>query len=128
MKYLSEYIETAQSACFKKYGVFFAFSNDQFENQMKEDVQYTRMGMGMFCPKDNVTDFMLDHVAIVDAGMAQDVKDNTIEGVIKRELNNYEAYYTGDPTEAFEALKAYGVTEEQVTKVFKNKNYKLTTA
>ena len=42
-----------------------------------------------------------------------------------RELGNYESYYTGDITSAFEELEQYGVTKEQVYKKFRNKNYKI---
>ena len=40
MKYLNDYIDDEMSKTFKKYGVFFAFSNKQYKEQAKEDIKY----------------------------------------------------------------------------------------
>ena len=76
------------------------------------------MGSGMLCPKDNADAFTKEHEAIILKGMFQDVNDNGIDNIIKRELNNYEAYYTGDITDTVNSLAMYGITEEQIKKVY----------
>lgn len=125
MKYLSDYIEEKQKECFKKHGVFFAFSNKQFNEQKQEGVKYVSLGAGIIVPKDNIDTFIDDHHNIVTEGIKQDVAENTIEGVVKRELGNHEAYYTGTIDSTVEALKEYPVTEEQIYKIFRNQNYKI---
>ena len=40
MKYLSDYMNDKQSALFDQYGVFFAFSQEQFLAARKEGVKY----------------------------------------------------------------------------------------
>ena len=49
----------------------------------------------------------------------QDIEENGIEKIIKRELGNYECYYTGEIEDAVEALEDYGITHEQVSNVFR---------
>ncbi len=52
--------------------------------------------------------------------MAQDLKENGIKGVIERELNNHETYYTNDLEPVTEALKDYPeITQKDIIKVYK---------
>lgn len=41
MKYLSDYTNVAKTELFKEKGVFFAFSQEQFDEQKKEGITYT---------------------------------------------------------------------------------------
>lgn len=54
MKYLSHYLEEAQTKAFEKAGAFFAFSNSQFDEKKKDGVKYVDMGAGLICPKENM--------------------------------------------------------------------------
>jgi len=118
MKYLCNYIEDAQTKAFKEAGSFFAFSNKQFEEQHKKGIRYMDLGCGLFCPVKNAETLLnkLDNIA--KAGIKQDIKENTIKGVIIRELANHEAYYTGDITSTLDALEDYKVTRNQVIEVY----------
>lgn len=118
MKYLSQYIEEKQTKCFARNNVFFAFSDEQFEEGKKEGVEYTSLGAGMMCDKTKVKTFLVEHARIVKDGIAQDVKENGINGIIKRELANHEADYTGDIVDTASALKDYPITEAEILKVF----------
>lgn len=119
MKSLSNYIEDAQSDCFKKHGIFFAFSTKQFEEQRQEGVKYCQLGMGLLCPKDNVEAFIEDHSRLVTAGIQKDIEENGIEDIIRRELENHEVSITYDITDTVEALKDYeGITESMIYTVF----------
>ena len=51
-------------------------------------------------------------------GIEQDIKENGIDNIIKRELFNYECFYTYDYSDCVDALSEYNITEEQVKKVF----------
>jgi hypothetical protein len=118
MKSLTNYIEDSQTALFKEMGVFFAFSNQQFDEQKKENVKYISMGAGTICPQENVKEFIKKHSDIVKNGIAQDIKENGIEAIIKRELGNYECFYTGDITDCVDALKDYDIKKETILQVF----------
>lgn len=122
MKYLSDYITEKQSALFKKHGVFFAFSEKQYEEQKREGVVYVSLGMGTLCPKENAKAFIEEHHNVVNEGIAEDIAENGIDGVILRELDNHEAYYTGDATSTVESLEGYPVTREQVWELFRKED------
>ena len=124
MKYLSEYTNEPISQALEEFGGFFAFSNDQFQENAKEGVKYCRVGRsGLIAPKENARALVSRMTEIYKEARAKDIEDHGLEGVIKRELSNYECYYTGDPTEAIEALEPYGITEEQVWEIFRNKEW-----
>lgn len=119
MKYLSDYMNDKQSALFDQYGVFFAFSQKQFLAARKEGVKYVDVGAGMIVPKEHVKIVHDTLEQIYQDGIKQDLAENGKEAIIKRELNNYECYYTGDIGNAFEALEDYGITYDDVMAVYK---------
>ena len=125
MKYLSNYIEDAQSAAFEKNGAFFAFSDKQLSEKKVEGVKYVSLGSGLICPKENADKLHSELTQIVKDGVKQDVEENGIEKIIERELANHEAYYTGDLDDTLEALSCYDelVTEEIVAEIYR-KNLK----
>lgn len=129
MKYLQDYINDSQTAVIDKAGAFFAFSDKQYEEQKspdKDKLDYTHLFGGLICPKDTAKQLLIDLAEVHKVGIEQDIAENGIEGIIKRELNNYEAYYTRDITSTVEALEPYGITEDQVRKIFHNQNAKVT--
>jgi hypothetical protein len=123
MKYLSEYTEQTIAEAMKKAGAFFAFSNKQFDEVKKEGVKYVDCGMGLICPKDTATTLLTEINEAHAKGIEQDIKENGLVGIIKRELNNHECYYTGNTEDAENALKDYPIKPEDIRAVFKNKNY-----
>lgn len=118
MKCLSDYMSAAQTASFDKHGAFFAFSKKQFDEKAVEGVKYVQTGSGMIVPKENVEALMAELEKIYTDAIAQDVAENGIDGIIGRELDNYECYYTGSIDDAVEALEVYGITREQVKAIF----------
>lgn len=124
MKYLSNYVEEAQTALFDRLGVFFAFSNKQFDEAKKEGVKYTQLGAGLICPVGKAKELMDELDKIHAAGMKQDLEENTREGVIRRELENHECYYTGDIESCVDRIKDYGITAEEIQVVFRSERQK----
>lgn len=125
MKYLQDYVNEKQTQALDKAGAIFAFSMEQFNESKKEGVKYVNAGMGMLCPKDTIDELIADLNRIHEEGMQEDIRENGLEKIILRELNNHEAYYTRDLHDTFEAVKDYGVTMKDVAHLFNNKNYKL---
>ena len=121
MKYLSNYTQEAQTELFEEKGVIFAFSNEQFEEQKKEWVVYASPWMWMYCPKWELNNILTALDNIQEEWIKKDIAENGIEWIIKRELNNYECYYTGDTSDAVAFLKQYWISEEQVDKLFYHK-------
>ena len=116
MKYLQDYQEEAQTALFNKTGAFFAFNDNQFDEQKKDNVKYLSIDAGLICPEDNIPELIEKLDSIHKEAMAQDLKENGADGIIKRELYNHECFYTGDTMDV--GLQGYGFTDEQIQTVF----------
>ena len=121
MKSATSYTEKQFSELLDKTGSFFAFSNKQFCEKKKEGIKYVNIGAGLICPKDQVK-FLCDEMErIFKEGKKTDLSENGKEKIIIRELYNYECFYTGDITDAWEVLKDYeGITLEDVKKAYAN--------
>ncbi len=125
MKYLQDYMNDRQTVALGKAGAFFAFSDKQFDEQKKPDVKYVSAGMGMICPKENVATLMTELDAIYKESIQQDIAENGLNAIIRRELNNHEAYYTNDIESTVSALSEYPVTVDDILAVFRNKNHEV---
>lgn len=118
MNTLNDYTQDAVSAALDKAGAFFAFSNEQFAEKEKEGVEYVSLGAGMICPKENAKTLILEINSVHKEGVKRDLEENGKEAIIKRELANYECYYTGEIEDCVDALKDYSITEEEIYEVF----------
>jgi hypothetical protein len=107
-------MEEKQTKLFTETGTFFAFSDKQFEESKKEGIKYVSMGAGMICPKDQAKHLTEQLEKIYFDAIAQDIAENGIEKIIVRELHNHEYGYTFETEQTFDALKDYGITEEQI--------------
>lgn len=106
---------------FKACGVFFAFSAEQFERNktpLQEGEKYVSMGAGGYVPRskaravaDGLERIRKEFNAAVNANRKQR------RALIVYELNNHEALYTGDISDALEAL-GKGYTAQEVRKVY----------
>ena len=114
MKYLTNYIEDAQTEAFRKAGAFFAFSNDQFDEAKVEGVKYVSVGAGLICPKPNVESLMKSLDETHKAGIAQDIAENGKKAIIHRELGNHEYSITWSIQDTSYALEGYDITDEEI--------------
>ena len=123
MKYLSDYQEAKQTKLFNQTGAFFAFSTDQFNETKQPDTKYVNCKYGLMCPKGQVKILLDGLTKAHQEAIKEDIADNGINAIIKRELYNYECFYSGDISDAVSTLKAYDVTEDQVQDMYR-KEYK----
>lgn len=121
MKTLNDYTQDKITNLLTKYGGFFAFSDKQVKENGIEGVDYVNCGSGLIAPRNNAKKLMIEIIKVGDEGIKQDLAENGIEAIIKRELSNYEAYYTGEIYDTVDALKDYGITRKQVKEVFNRK-------
>lgn len=120
MKYLSNYMEEAQTQAIEKAGAFFAFGDKQFNEAKKEGVKYTSLGSGLIGPENSAIELNKELKNIYQSSIKQDIKENGLSAIIQRELGNYECQITGDITDAREALSDYpGITGEMILKEYK---------
>lgn len=119
MKYLSDYVQEAQTALFKETGAFFAFSPKQFKEQRMEGRAYVHFAdAGMFCFKeceDRLCDGLED---IQKEGIRKDMEENGKKDIIHRELGNHEVCITYDITDTIAALEGYPITREEIAAEF----------
>ena len=127
MKYY-EYKEETQklvSKLFEKHEMIFAFSKEQFEKQKKENTQYLSIGAGGLIPKENYENFSTEFEKLTNERTTKAKEIFSYIEIINYELGNYEFGYTGDSSDAREALSDFEFTEEQFKKAIKEywKNY-----
>ena len=123
MKYLKDYMSARQTVALNKAGAFFAFSQKQFDEQKKPNVTYVNGPMGLICPKDTFSTLLKELETIYKESIAEDLAENGAKAIIIRELNNHEAYYTGDIESTVDTLTdyPYPITIENIQKIFKDK-------
>jgi hypothetical protein len=105
---------------FKKCGVFFAFSNEQFaknKTPLKEGEKYISIGAGGYMPKGNYDAFVEGLKEIKKFGKKKVEENNLAETEILYELNNHESFYTGDYSDVVDMFKGT-YTEEQIRNVY----------
>lgn len=109
-----------------KCGVFFAFGNEQFQENKtyKEDnnSSYISLGMGAYISEKDLEKYK-NFCDII----AKDLKKDFITKVDKKdyilyELSNHECFYTGEIEDAHEVLKDYykDITLEEIRQVYRD--------
>jgi len=122
LRELNQIQEQKHTDLFNKCGLFFAFSNEQFtENKtpLKEGEKYVSIGAGGYLPKGNVKMFK-DGMKDIKKWYKDEIKAGKAElrkAKIVYELSNYESYYTGDITDALQAL-GNDYTEAEVMAIY----------
>lgn len=117
---VSNYTELQLSELWERYGAFFTFSNKQFNEKRQEGVEYCHIIGGLVCPVNNAKVVVEEMNRIEAHHVKRMLEEVGVERIIRYELNNHEAYYTGNVTDTCEAVERYGITREQVIEVFIN--------
>ena len=95
-------------------GAFFAFTEQQYNAEALPGVEYKRIYAGMLCPSDNVKTVMVGLDNLSNEKTHWELANNTIKTIIWDSLANYECQITGNYNDAIEALKVYGITEDDI--------------
>ena len=97
-------------------GAFFAFTEQQYNAEALPGIEYKRLYAGMLCPSDNVKTVMNGLDSLSDEKTHWELANNSIKTIIWDSLANYECQITGDYSDAIEALKVYGISEDDIKK------------
>ena len=57
----------------EQHGAFWAFSNEQLNEQKVEGVEYVSLGLGLICPKDKVVDLKAALGSAIDSSVEEDI-------------------------------------------------------
>jgi len=77
-------------------------------------MKYVSLGAGLYAPKKTYKK-LIDAIDKASQNhIKRDLKANTVKKIIWRELANYETQISGNPSDCIEALKPYGITENQI--------------
>lgn len=124
---LKQIEQTKLSEIFKECGVFWAFSNEQFEENkttLEEGDTYVSIGAGGYIPKSK-KDLYKNKSIELNAWYRLEVSnmENGIEKEIEYELCNHECYYTGDIDVVVDIFSGI-YTVKQILEVYHKTNYK----
>ena len=109
--------EQEQTKLFEKFGVFFAFNTEQFKEGAKGEKHFSYIGLGTYLPTKNVKSFLKEYRSL-QSWLELAVKYTDPEKTILYELQNHEAFYTGEIYDTMKVLADYGYTEKQVKEVY----------
>lgn len=122
MKYLSHYIQEDQTKALKEFGAFFAFNKQQFEEQRDKTIpadQYVCLGSGTVVPLENAIKFQKAMNDAYKKGIQKDLAENGIQKIIRRELENHEAFLSWDGyLTVVNNLADYSISAEQIKDVY----------
>ena len=119
MKNLQDYQEEKQTALFNKTKAFFAFGTKQFDEQKQPNTKYVNCGAGLVCPKGQEKILVDGLTEIHQNAIKEDIAENGTEAIIRRELYNYECFYTGDISDAVSRLADYDIKVSQIQSVYR---------
>jgi hypothetical protein len=126
MKTLMDYAKEELDELFKRYGFFYAFSDEQFKKGMVDngiddpnDLVYIKGLMG-YCHRDKADEFIEGYNNVLQNAIEKDKKENGIENIIRRELFNHEAQISRSIEDTVDALDGYGISSEMVADYYKN--------
>ena len=109
-------IEKEQTKILDANSAFFAFSNEQFNTCADPKLNYKSLGGGLYCPENNIDSLQAQLSDSYNFKIQWELENNTLKDIIWDSLANYECQITGDYSDACEALKTYGITEDDIKK------------
>jgi hypothetical protein len=118
---IKKHKQDSMDVLFKTCGVFFAFSNQQFQENktpLQEGEKYVSIGAGGYCPKSKAKTLLDGFEAINETYKAAIKANKQRNAEILYELQNHEAFYTGSIEETMDAL-GEDYTREEVQAVYR---------
>lgn len=107
---------------YNKYGIFYAFNKEQFDQSKTDGVTYLKGSSGMFIPKENKDAYLNDLNEFFKNSRLDFLNNIPKDKFIQYELSNHEVYYTGDYEDILDVVQHYypDVTIEDIKKVYLN--------
>lgn len=93
------------AAMLKSLGIFFAFDEEQFQEQKQDGVEYCCTDYGMIIPKHKMEEYKSKSREISDKYNKEIAQLFGLDKFIADTLENQETYYSGDLEEALEIVQ-----------------------
>lgn len=113
--------EVKYGAILKELGIFWAFSDEQFNEQKVEGVTYVGGAYGECIPEQNVDEYLKRLKELGTETKKAFAENVDMDEYIAYELGNHEAFYTGEIDAAMSAVIWYfpDVTEKDMWRVYR---------
>jgi len=107
-------LEKRMSELKKEYGLVWAFSKEQFNEQKEEGKDYVALGAGGYIPKENAKPYMKAQDELLKEYKEKRLERMGKKKLIHYELANHECQISYDYDCVVAALAGYGITEQDV--------------
>ncbi len=115
-KTLKQIKHDEQTKIIKNNGAFFAFNDQQFKEQKKQNIIYVNMGVGLICPKNNAKTLKKELDDLNKKAIKKQMETQSIKDIVFKNCFNYELQYSFNGFEQLkEILQDYPIKETQLS-------------
>ena len=115
-KTLKQIKQDEQTKIIKNNGGFFAFNDEQFKEQKKQNTIYVNMGVGLICPKNNAKTLKKELDDLNKKAIKKQMETQSIKDIVFKNCFNYELQYSYNGFEELkEILQDYPIKETELS-------------
>jgi len=118
-KTLKQIKHDEQTKILKNNGAFFAFNDQQFKEQKKQNTIYVNMGVGLICPKNNAKTLKKELDELNKKAIKKQMETQSIKEIVFKNCSNYELQYSyNGEQEIKDILKDYPIKEIEIIRYY----------
>jgi hypothetical protein len=118
-KTLKQIKHNEQHEIIKNNGAFFAFNDQQFKEQKKQNTIYVNMGVGLICPKNNAKTLKKELDELNKKAIKKQMETQSIKEIVFKNCSNYELQYSyNGEQEIKDILKDYPIKEIEIIRYY----------
>tara|TARA_A100001201_G_scaffold142046_1_gene139139 strand:+ start:1552 stop:1953 length:402 start_codon:yes stop_codon:yes gene_type:complete len=115
-KTLKQIKHDEQTKIIKNNGAFFAFNDQQFKEQKKQNTIYVNIGVGLICPKNNAKTLKKELDDLNKKAIKKQMETQSIKDIVFKNCFNYELQYSFNGFEQLkEILQDYPIKETELS-------------
>jgi|5B_taG_2_1085324.scaffolds.fasta_scaffold15927_2 hypothetical protein len=118
-KTLKQIKHDEQTKILKNNGAFFAFNDQQYKEQKKQNTIYVNMGVGLICPKNNAKTLKKELDELNKKAIKKQMETQSIKEIVFKNCSNYELQYSyNGEQEIKDILKDYPIKEIEIIRYY----------
>jgi len=115
-KTLKQIKHDEQHEIIKNNEAFFAFNDQQYKEQKKQNTIYVNMGVGLICPKNNAQTLKKELDDLNKKAIKKQMEKYSIKDIVFKNCFNYELQYSFNGLEELkEILEGYSIKETELS-------------